>query len=61
MTYSKGGRPINTPKFSDVEKDKLNPFNFPEHLEIVYSHLLDVISIQRQDGFPLNTGQVNIH
>lgn len=45
MTYSKGGRSIDTPKFSDIEIDKLNPFKFPEHLEIVYSHLLDVISI----------------
>lgn len=47
MTYNKGGRSADTPKFSDVERDKLNPFKFPEHLEIVYSHLLDVISIQR--------------
>lgn len=61
MTYSKGGRPIDTPKFSDVEIDKLNPFKFPKHLEIGFSHLLDVISIQRQDDFPLNAGQINFH
>lgn len=52
MTYSKGGKSIDTPKFSDIEIDKLNPFKFPEHLEIVYSHLLEVISIQRRRLFP---------
>lgn len=47
MTYSKGEGSVDTPKFSEADIDKLNPFKFPEHLEIVYSHLLDVISIQR--------------
>lgn len=43
MTCSKGGC-ADTPEFSDVEIDKLNPFKFPEYLEIVSSIRCDLHS-----------------